>query len=162
MIAYTKLGLVALMLLINFSACQDPCKDNLCGGNGTCQEGVCLCNNGYELDKEGACTVISRNQFLGSFNATETCSKTTEKHYIDIVEHSNVDKLIIKNLYNHPNNEVIAQIKEDTFSFSEQLTADNFVLTGKGWLIDSTVYIQYKISNLQSLKDSCTVNLDRK
>ncbi|MCP4440298.1 MAG: hypothetical protein GY810_15240 [Aureispira sp.] len=151
-------------MLCTYTACQDPCKNNLCGGNGTCQEEICICNSGYELDEEGACTIVSRTQFLGVYDALETCSQTTENHYIDIIEHSSVDKIIIKNLYNHPNNEIIAQVEEDTFSFSEQITADNFVVTGRGWIADtdSLVYIQYKLSNFQSLKDSCMVSLSPK
>lgn len=149
-------------MLSNVIACKDPCKGNLCGGNGTCLDKVCLCDSGYELAEDGACTVVARNRFLGSYNATETCSKTTENHYIEITEHSNIDKIIIKNLYNHPNNEVIGQVENDTFSFSEQVTADDFVLTGKGWLVDSLIHIQYRIANLQSLKDSCTVKLAKK
>lgn len=42
----------------------DPCKDVDCGPNGTCFEGTCECNDGFEGD---ACDVEWATKFLGSY-----------------------------------------------------------------------------------------------
>ncbi len=38
---------IPLLLVLAFVACGDPCDDVVCGPNGTCVEGDCLCNDGY-------------------------------------------------------------------------------------------------------------------
>ena len=52
--------ITAILLLLFFATCKDPdpCEDLDCV-NGTCANGVCDCDPGYELDANGKCTVIS-------------------------------------------------------------------------------------------------------
>lgn len=53
---------------------SDPCKDVDCGVNGTCFEGVCVCNVGYEGD---ACAEEWATKFLGSYLGSDVCGGTT-------------------------------------------------------------------------------------
>lgn len=45
-------------------SCSDPCDDIDCGTNGTCDDGTCLCSDGYEGLN---CETESRTKYLGSF-----------------------------------------------------------------------------------------------
>ncbi|MCB0533046.1 MAG: hypothetical protein H6574_04965 [Lewinellaceae bacterium] len=49
----------------------DPCKDVDCGANGTCFEGVCVCNVGYE---GGDCNTEWSEKFLGDYTAESSCN----------------------------------------------------------------------------------------
>jgi hypothetical protein len=52
----------------------DPCKDVVCGTSGTCTEGICICDTGYEQDSIGACNIEWSAKFLGANMATaDTC-----------------------------------------------------------------------------------------
>ena len=51
----------------------DPCKDVDCGANGDCFEGTCVCNEGYDQDVNGQCTVEWTSKFLGDYSAGSTC-----------------------------------------------------------------------------------------
>ena len=70
---------------------SDPCKDVDCGANGTCFEGSCVCNEGYDQDVNGQCTVEWTAKFLGSYSAGSTCF--TGSYSGDI---SRVDAMTIK------------------------------------------------------------------
>lgn len=75
----TKFSLLALLLgasLSLFTACTeaDPCKDVQCGANGTCFEGACVCNEGFEgtaCDKEWSA------KFLGNYGGSDVCGGKT-------------------------------------------------------------------------------------
>jgi len=73
----TKIFAIAAILfsgLTMFNACNDdPCKDVNCGTNGTCDNGTCLCNTGYE---GSACETLATAKFIGNHNVSDTCSNT--------------------------------------------------------------------------------------
>lgn len=52
---------------------SDPCKDVDCGANGTCFEGACVCNEGFDQDVNGQCTVEWTAKFLGDYSAGSSC-----------------------------------------------------------------------------------------
>lgn len=53
---------------------SDPCKDVDCGVNGTCFEGVCVCNVGYE---GAGCADEWATKFLGSYLGFDACGLDT-------------------------------------------------------------------------------------
>ncbi len=56
-----------------FASCEaDPCKDldGKCG-TGTCFEGTCVCDEGYEADAAGVCNVQWNTKFLGSYTGDD-------------------------------------------------------------------------------------------
>ncbi len=62
-----------------FAACEsDPCKDldGKCG-TGTCFEGSCVCDEGYEADAEGICNLTWANKFTGSYLGSDVCPSGT-------------------------------------------------------------------------------------
>ena len=40
--------------------CHNPCANVTCGSNEQCKDGICVCNEGYEL-KDGLCTTIEED-----------------------------------------------------------------------------------------------------
>lgn len=62
------LSLFCLSLFL-FS-CTDPCKDIVCGDNGVCDDGTCLCDDGYEGT---TCETEARAKYYGTFNGELTC-----------------------------------------------------------------------------------------
>lgn len=56
-------------------ACNtDPCKNVVCGTAGTCNEGICICDTGYEQDSLGMCNIEWSAKFLGAnVAAQDTC-----------------------------------------------------------------------------------------
>ncbi len=61
-----------------FSSCeQDPCKDVVCGTNGSCVEGTCNCEAGYEKDAANLCNTMQRAKFIGAWTVAEDCAGAT-------------------------------------------------------------------------------------
>lgn len=58
------LFLLSTVILFTIS-CSDPCDDVNCGANGTCVEGTCECDPGYEGE---LCDIESRAQYLGVYS----------------------------------------------------------------------------------------------
>jgi EGF-like domain len=48
---------------------KSDCPKQYCGVNGTCVEGVCLCNDGYE---GAVCDTLSNIKFIGRWKGQET------------------------------------------------------------------------------------------
>lgn len=64
--------------LFVISCKTDPCKDKVCGTAGTCSEGICICDTGYEQDSIGACNTEIRAKFLGNYSMKESCMKVSD------------------------------------------------------------------------------------
>jgi hypothetical protein len=56
----------------------DPCQNMQCGANGTCVNGVCQCNEGYE---GCSCSIPAAAKFIGTYDAVETCTKSGTFNY---------------------------------------------------------------------------------
>lgn len=48
-------------------SCSDPCDDVDCGTNGTCDDGTCLCSDGYEGMN---CETETRAKYLGTYTGS--------------------------------------------------------------------------------------------
>jgi len=61
---------VAAIATMGMTSCDtaDACKDVECGDYGTCLDGDCVCDAGYEGTN---CATESRADFIGSYNANE-------------------------------------------------------------------------------------------
>lgn len=70
----------AAIFAVSLSSCtSDPCKDVNCGTNGTCVEGNCECDPGYEGT---SCETEMRAKFLGTYVATGSlCCGSIGKWY---------------------------------------------------------------------------------
>jgi hypothetical protein len=67
----TIIKLSFLLLTLFVFACSDPCDDVNCGTNGTCDDGTCICEAGYE---GAACETESRAKYIGTYSGSlESC-----------------------------------------------------------------------------------------
>jgi len=53
--------------LLLATSCQDPCDDIQCGANGSCDDGTCICDTGYEGD---LCNTLIIDKYTGTWNST--------------------------------------------------------------------------------------------
>jgi hypothetical protein len=66
--------LFGAFLMTTTTSCGDECKDVKCGDNGTCFEGECVCNEGYE----GAeCDLTWAAKFEGSYLGADVVTAST-------------------------------------------------------------------------------------
>ena len=64
------LAILAATTFSTTSCNSDPCKDVKCGDHGTCFDGACVCDQGYEGTN---CDVEWKTKYLGNYNTAETC-----------------------------------------------------------------------------------------
>ena len=72
-----KLSFFAALFLV-FS-CADPCDDIVCENGAACDDGTCLCENGYEGDN---CEIEARVKYYGTFAGVFVCPDTSKTDYI--------------------------------------------------------------------------------
>lgn len=155
------------MLFVVFSACpKDECKDVNCGDNGVCVEGICLCDDGYEQDATGACTVEAREKFLGSWNVVEDCSSSPAAAY-DITSSpgSTIIDVNITNFWGLFVAQVKATVDGDVITIDRQEPdGDGFFVEGTGTIdvsgakpvITATYTVTDETDPANILSDICT------
>lgn len=77
------------------TACTDLCKDVNCN-NGTCVEGDCVCDAGYEGTN---CDTEIRAAYLGTYNVTETCDSGSDAYAVVVSAGTSINDVVINNLY---------------------------------------------------------------
>jgi hypothetical protein len=87
-------------LSMAFASCEsDPCKDldGKCG-TGTCFEGSCVCDEGYEADAAGICNDQWADKFVGSYSGQDVCpSGTFVLNTPAVITSTAADKISITN-----------------------------------------------------------------
>lgn len=81
--------------LASMTACTDLCKDVNCN-NGTCVEGDCVCDAGYEGTN---CDTEIRAAYLGTYNVTETCDSGSDAYAVVVSAGTSINDVVINNLY---------------------------------------------------------------
>jgi len=61
---------IFLLSFLFIIGCGDPCDDVACANGSTCDDGTCLCVDGYEGT---LCDTEVRTKFLGTYSGTFTC-----------------------------------------------------------------------------------------
>lgn len=135
-----KLFLLPALLLGAFlvfaPACgdDDPCKDVDCGANGTCFDGGCVCDVGYETDATGKCTVKTIDKLAGTYIVSEDCSLSPADTYAVTIEAVDASTLKIVNFWNLFQNKITATIESATALKITRQEPDNdkFFVEGTG------------------------------
>jgi hypothetical protein len=153
-------GILAMSMALFLTSC-DPCKDVDCGANGTCEEGVCNCDYGFEGTN---CESHISAKFVGNFNLSETCSPTGADAYQCSIIESSTDllKLSFGNLYN-ASVSVIADIQTNGTDFiiaSQPLGSATISGTGTVNATGTQVTVSYSVT-LGGFTDQCTATLVR-
>ena len=157
----------ALALFMTSCGDTDPCKDVDCGANGTCFEGDCVCDVGYEQDAAGMCSVRTVDKFAHTYTADEDCSLSAASTYIVTIQEVSLNQVRIINVWDLFGNAVTANIEgTDKLTIPRQEPdGDKFFVTGSGTLTvngagKSVITMNYTVTdetdpaNIQS--DNCT------
>lgn len=133
-----------------FVACDsDPCKDVVCGAQGACNEGVCVCNTGYEKDTAGLCNTAWSKKFAGNYNGLDIVGTDSTLFVSQITEVSgSLNKIRATNLGAYlPNGftvdlDVISSSDVRAQSFTD---ATNRVWTINGSMAGNVITLNYTV-----------------
>lgn len=139
-----------------FAACEsDPCKDleGKCG-NGSCFEGTCVCDQGYEADAEGVCNVQWSAKFVGTYTGTD-CGFPLSSPVI--IAATAADKIDITNFGGF---QIVGKLTA-TVSSSTGLTLDgtdnqNRKFTGTASISGNTITGSYTVTYPDNTSEQCT------
>ncbi len=71
---FYRVAFFGALAFLTSSCNPDPCKDVDCGLNGTCLDGSCVCDAGYE---GASCEIEWATKFEGSYLGKDVCGGTT-------------------------------------------------------------------------------------
>lgn len=154
------LGVVAVAT-VGLSSCEtDACADVECGTNGTCVDGDCVCDAGYE---GVACDTESRADFIGAYLANESDCGLVDYNATIAASSTGADKIAITGFGGWECNQagivVIATVTGDDVTVSSQnfCGGDIVINSGTGSINASgtVVTINYNYT-LQGTPGSCT------
>ncbi len=143
---------LTLLAAATFSSCEkDPCKDVVCGDQGQCVEGTCVCNAGYEKDAANLCNVEQRAKFLGSFTVADVCSASGSSSYITTITSggaADVTSVRITNFWGTFTTAVNATVSGSTITIARQEPdGDDYFVEGTGTISGTTITFTYTITN---------------
>jgi hypothetical protein len=153
-------------------ACGDPCEDVACGTGGTCVDGDCVCETGYENGTDGACIEV-RAKMIGNYNVTEDCAGTASGYISVVGNNAEVTKININNFFDSFSNPVVATVDGNTLTIAEQEPdGDNYLVEGTGAFTDGATDADDKITLTFTVKEvddtgsvlqtaSCTATFDK-
>lgn len=107
------ISLLSCLLGSGGLACS-PCNDVDCGKNGAYDDadGKCACITGYEINALWRCDSISREKFLGTYNATEICAGSSVPYSVSISEGSGgLDKITLAGLGGYQAGSEVLQVQ---------------------------------------------------
>ena len=152
-------------LTVSLTSCgdSDPCKDVDCGVNGTCFEGTCVCNVGYE---GAVCAEEWVTKFLGSYTGVDGCGGNLTKP-VNITKQA-LDQIRITN-FGGFDSYVDATVKlESANSVSAEIfELNNFVdpagrkFSGTGKISGNTINANYVVTYSDNSTESCTFNISK-
>jgi len=133
----------------------DACKDVDCGTNGNCFNGECICLDGYELGTDKKCSVVTRNKFLGNYQAGDSCAGTAKWNSSITASSQAVNKIVISNFGNSGQN-VVCTVN------GRNLTIDAGQITkGSGTINANGNQITLDFDNPAPPPASCKMTLDK-
>ncbi len=174
---------IVLLLLLLFSSCkEDPCETADCGPYGSCiivsDEATCRCDEGFEQDESGKCTLFSIIQYPGTYTATESCTSklngnTVEQTYTLDISLFSTQEIILANVggYNCSSGplKVRALIEDNDMVFlagsycKDDFNQTEFMISGEGEISDNGIAFSYELSYSQfgtvTTSDVCSVTL---
>lgn len=144
---------VAAIAAFSFSSCEtDACKDVDCGEYGTCVDGDCVCDTGYEGVN---CDTQERTKFVAGYSVSESCTSGNYTYSVTVTTSTTgVDKIIVTNFGDY-GIDVVGTVDGSSVTFANQ-TLSGLTLSGSGQLSGNILTITYTISQ-GSATDSCTM-----
>ncbi|MEZ5046088.1 MAG: calcium-binding EGF-like domain-containing protein [Chitinophagaceae bacterium] len=156
-IVLTALSTFILFFSIAYTGCKpDKCKNVTCAYSGTCKDGSCICQTGYEGTH---CETIMREKFKGIWNVNEDGSLTGAAQYTMSIEEGDViNEVKIRNFQNHFQEPVIGVVHNDSIVIPIQSFSNGYTVDGVGYIVGTNplnqhyyqhavVYVYYKVVN---------------
>jgi hypothetical protein len=147
--------------MLAVSCNQDVCKDVVCGDNGTCDEGLCICDAGYEQDADGLCNVKWSTKFVGTNVAVaDTCygdnGAFSANYNMTITNDTTATMLSTTNLGGFGATNVVDMVatSSTTVSINDTDVAQR-LFTGTGTISGSTLSLNYVVTYSDNTKDTC-------
>ncbi len=148
------LSVALLSCVLILPGCEnDPCQDVSCGDNASCDEGICICFDGYEGD---LCDQQWRDKYLGSYNVDESCidaefptDPPTTDSYSNTIDVSSVedapDIFIITNFGNSGLSVTCRALGSGNFEVVEGTELFGEPVTGSGTYLDGFLTMDYDV-----------------
>ncbi|MBN8684191.1 MAG: hypothetical protein J0L99_16210 [Chitinophagales bacterium] len=163
-----KLFLLPLLLLsvVLFTpGCgeEDPCKNVECGANGTCFEGACVCNEGFE---GSGCDTEWSAKFVTTYNGTDVCANGTFDYDQAITRVS--ESTVLLNDLGGTVYDITANISRINANdagaekISWNVTSAGLTFKGEGTITGTTVTGSYTIANGGTITDNCSFTWTKK
>ncbi|MEM7655930.1 MAG: calcium-binding EGF-like domain-containing protein [Bacteroidota bacterium] len=141
-----------LLLVVLVSACQDPCTQTTCENGGTCLEGNCQCEVGYEGNN---CELEIRAPLLGHYQLQQSCNSSEVAPYSCaiaphwrgplFIEFTNLDNL--RNRGAAQEDRVYAELNPETMTFTipfQQVYGHEFE-GGGSWDDTGLITLEYDV-----------------
>lgn len=147
------LFLFGFAVLIIGACSTDECKKIKCQNNGVCNDGYCMCPDGFEGKY---CEIAWRDNYIGVYAASENCSSSSPSNYtITITANTTFpERIDIHNLYN--TNQTIVAIVESPSSVSIVNQAfGSGQISGSGYLGTNTISFSFNVTSGTST-ESCS------
>jgi hypothetical protein len=148
------LFLFGAFLLTTTTSCGDKCATLDCV-NGTCLDGTCECDPGYEADSKGICNTEVRAKFLGSYTVNENCSKSGQAapYFVGVTSGSGISDVSLSGFYGPVSTggfiaAVKATVDGTTINIArQQPDNDNIFVVGSGSISGTVMTITYTVSD---------------
>jgi hypothetical protein len=148
--------LIATLLIM--SACNNPCKDVNCF-NGNCDDGTCICDEGYLQDIDGLCKIGRNTLFEGTYATSTTCqgSGTTLQDTLLVEVATDPNEVYIRSFGGVANNDILSHINgSDVLNITQQTTLAGNVYSGNGTRSGSVLSF-----TLYTDTDTCQVTMTK-
>lgn len=142
-ILVTALSTLLIFSAVLFDSCKpEKCDQVSCAFGGTCKDGNCLCQIGYEGEH---CETITRDKFKGQWNVNEDGSLSSPAQFTASIENGpTINQVIIKNFQNVFKSEnVIATAYKDTLTIPLQTMSDGSQIEGWATIVDTNPLNQH-------------------
>lgn len=150
-IIITALGTILLFFAVAFNSCkEDLCKNVSCAYGGTCKDGSCMCQTGYEGDH---CETVTREKFKGIWNVNEDGTITSIAQYaVSIVNGDKINEVKITNFQNNFIEPVVGVAYKDTLTIPYQVFSNGYKVEGWATITDTNPlnqhYYQHAVMNV--------------
>lgn len=149
--------LLGILLLV---ACEtDPCEGINCE-NGVCDTvtGLCICSRGYQRDTADICTQPWTQKFVGNFTVEDSCTgmNAGTSFYTCSITALSASSLELSTLGNLTE-AVTGKLNNSSIFVVDSVFSGGLVLTGNGSLLDSTIVLNYILSDtITGVIDTCS------
>lgn len=159
------------ILLIGLIACKtdEACKNVACGPHGSCADGACQCEQGFELGADATCDVRTAERIARVYRgSSQGCN--SGNHNVTLQASNIQDEiLILVNLGNYScdNGESIVVEAEilspTTFKLEPGPYCGKYTFSGEGSISDSEIRIEFQAEYIgpggNQIVDRCVATL---